>query len=206
MYRQVYFPGALAHGNNGGLHLTQNGEKATWLAEIVHRTGLNKDLGPIMVFLAASLAAGLLVNTLFPVKCPAVSPLPGQAQVHQPSPDEAYVSPTCAEALVKYADAVLIDVRGALPYSTSHAAGAINIPAPQVFEQSNLQRLSELQADRPIIFYCEAHCTSSHSIAKKLRRQGWENVLAMNDGIELWQEKGLPTETGVRNEHRATQQ
>ncbi len=183
-------------------YLTNSNEKATWIADIARRTGLTKDMGPIVVFLATSLAAGLLINTLFPVRCPALSPAPWGAGTHQATSDDISVSPTCAQALVKYADALLIDVRGSAPYSGGHAAGAINIPASQLFEQSNIQYLTEVQATRPIILYCEADCTSSHSIAEKLRQQGWDNVLVIRGGMEAWQEKGLGTETGIENQHR----
>ena len=181
-------------------YLTNSNEKGTWIADIARRTGLTKDMGPIVVFLAASLAAGLLLNTLFPVRCPAVAAPPRTADTHQATSDDIYVSPTCAQALVKYADALLVDVRGAAPYSGGHAAGAINILASQLFDQSNMQYLTEVQATRPIILYCAAGgCPTSYSVAEKLRRQGWDNVLAIKGGMEAWQEKGLATATGMED-------
>ncbi len=180
-------------------YLTKSNEKATWIADIARRTGLTKDMGPVVVFLAASLAAGLLINTLFPVRCPAVAAPPRAAETYRVTSDDMYVSPTCAQALVKYADALLVDVRGAAPYSGGHAAGAIHIPASQLFDQSNMQYLTEVQATRLIILYCEAHCTSSHSIAEKLHQQGWDNVLTIKGGMEAWQEKGLATATGMED-------
>ncbi len=180
-------------------YLTKSNEKATWIAAIARRTGLTKDMGPVVVFLAASLAAGLLINTLFPVRCPAVAAPPRAAETYRVTSDDMYVSPTCAQALVKYADALLVDVRGAVPYSTRHAAGAIHILASQLFDQSNMQYLTEVQATRPIILYCGGGCHTSYSVAEKLRRQGWDNVLTIKGGIEAWQEKGLATATGMED-------
>ncbi len=57
-------------------------------------------------------------------------------------------------------------------------------------------RLAELTAgdrDRSIVVYCRVDCWASWNAAKRLIADGYRHVAWYPDGIEAWQDSGLPT-------------
>lgn len=54
-----------------------------------------------------------------------------------------------AKSLLDKGTAVLVDARSVRAYNSGHAAGAISLPEAEV-----VARLSELPADKTLIFYC----------------------------------------------------
>jgi PQQ-dependent catabolism-associated CXXCW motif protein len=62
------------------------------------------------------------------------------------------------------------------------------------------RRLSELTANdrsRGLVFYCRVNCWASWNAAKRAIAEGYKRVSWYPDGIEAWQDAGLPTEIAV---------
>ncbi len=83
---------------------------------------------------------------------------------------------------LREAGAQLVDVRTAAEFAGGHAPGSVNIPLSEIGE-----RARELDRSRPVIVCC-ASGTRSAIAARRLRGQGFKNVL--NAGS--WRSLGLP--------------
>jgi hydroxyacylglutathione hydrolase len=84
---------------------------------------------------------------------------------------------------------MVIDVRGRSEFSELHISGACNIPLGLLSA-----RLAELPHDRPIVTQC-ASGYRSQIAASLLRANGFDNVLNLADGVEVWSQQ-VPTEHG----------
>lgn len=177
--------------------LTSSVEKPTWLSRVVQRIGLRADIAPIIVFLAGSLAAGLLVNTVFPVNYRVPTQPAYDIEAHNVEPSGDYICPECVQMLIKYGGAVLVDVRGPVSFSQEHIAGAINIPYRELFDDAHLQYVSEVTSKGLMIFYCGAACGLSKRTVAHLRELGYENIVAVPGSISEWKQAGLATERGA---------
>jgi hydroxyacylglutathione hydrolase len=85
---------------------------------------------------------------------------------------------------------VLVDVRGKSEYAERHIVGARHIPLGYLPE-----RLETLPKTSTIVTLC-ASGYRSQIAASLLQAAGFENVVALNEGVECWS-KFLPTESGV---------
>jgi rhodanese-related sulfurtransferase len=75
---------------------------------------------------------------------------------------------------------VLVDVRRPDEFDAGHIPGAVNIPVDDL-----RQRLRELDASQNIYIYCEAGLRG-YLAQRILRQHGFENVLNLSGGYQLW--------------------
>lgn len=100
------------------------------------------------------------------------------------------LAPAELHALVQEGKAVVIDVRGSVPYKYGHLAGAIWMPLGAVE-----QRAAELPQDRLIVAYCScSHEETSLAAARALNKLGFEQTGVLVGGYPAWKEAGLPVE------------
>ncbi len=74
--------------------------------------------------------------------------------------------------------------------------GAGHSPISPALEHYFRTRLTELTGgarDRPILIYCHPHCWSSWNAARRVVGYGYRDVFWYPDGIEGWEDAGLPT-------------
>jgi len=84
----------------------------------------------------------------------------------------------------------LIDVRSAYEFSVVHAKGARHVPPKRIrADQTGLRR------DDDVIVICSTGHRSAHQ-AKRLAKAGFSRVACVNDGLNAWQEAGLPVRRG----------
>lgn len=89
---------------------------------------------------------------------------------------------------------LVIDARNPEEYKDVHIPGAVNIPDKK-FEKY-VKLLPEDQTST-LIFYCNGvKCGKSKRAAKKAIAMGYQNVLVYEEGMPVWEEKGLPIITG----------
>lgn len=89
---------------------------------------------------------------------------------------------------------LVIDARNPEEYKDVHIPGAVNIPVNQFEKYAKL--LPEDQT-KTLIFYCNGvKCGKSKRAAKKAVVMGYQKVLVYEDGMPVWEEKGLPIITG----------
>jgi hydroxyacylglutathione hydrolase len=87
----------------------------------------------------------------------------------------------------------ILDVRGKSEYAEKHIAGARHIQLGYLPDY-----LVSLSRDAAVVTYC-ATGYRSQIAASLLQAAGFENVMALNEGIECWS-RFLPTESGVGQE------
>jgi PQQ-dependent catabolism-associated CXXCW motif protein len=60
------------------------------------------------------------------------------------------------------------------------------------FFRDRLAMLTGDDLDRPVVFYCHPNCWASWNAAKRAISLGYRNVYWYADGVEGWQDGGLP--------------
>jgi rhodanese-related sulfurtransferase len=97
------------------------------------------------------------------------------------------MSPQQADALIREADAQLVDVREPYEHEAGRIAGSLHI---------ELQRLpgeaASLDRDRPILFYCRSGSRSALA-ADAFEASGYD-ARNLDGGLEAWVGAGLPIE------------
>ena len=86
---------------------------------------------------------------------------------------------------------ILIDARPPGDYIRDHIAGAISIP----FYEIN-QHLNTLPKDRWIIAYCACPHAESGVIYNALKQAGFPYLKTLEEGYNLWKERGYPIKSG----------
>lgn len=71
-------------------------------------------------------------------------------------------------------------------------SGVISV-AMADYVKARLSALTGGDRDRPVILYCRADCWASWNAAKRVIAEGYRHVFWYPDGIEAWQNAGLPT-------------
>jgi rhodanese-related sulfurtransferase len=86
------------------------------------------------------------------------------------------------------AGTVVLDVRDASDYASGHIAGARNIPLADL-----KNRLHELEdwRERPVAVICRTDRRSAQAV-QLLAEQGFAQVLLVKEGMQRWQNEGLP--------------
>jgi PQQ-dependent catabolism-associated CXXCW motif protein len=71
-------------------------------------------------------------------------------------------------------------------------SGAISAAMAE-YIRARLTALTGGDRNRPVILYCRADCWASWNAAKRVIAEGYRHVFWYPDGIEAWQNAGLPT-------------
>ncbi|RZO82382.1 MAG: rhodanese-like domain-containing protein [Litorivicinaceae bacterium] len=102
------------------------------------------------------------------------------------------VNTTEATRMINRENALILDIREQKEFSQGHIAGAYNLPA-SVFDK----KLSELDRYKthPVVVVCKMG-TSAGSIAKTLKKRGFEQVVRLAGGMSEWTASSLPVKKG----------
>ena len=100
------------------------------------------------------------------------------------------VDPAQAVQLINRRDAVVLDVRDAAEYKSGHITNARNVPEKEL--DSRTRELERMKA-KPIIVSC-ARGNRSATVAGKLRKLGYNEVVSLRGGIAAWQQANMPLE------------
>lgn len=65
-------------------------------------------------------------------------------------------------------------------------------PPWQAYFRDNLQRLTDGDATRPLVFYCRSDCWASWNAVRRAHALGYSNLYWYRDGIDAWEQAGLP--------------
>ncbi len=109
---------------------------------------------------------------------------------------------------------VLFDARSEKSYQESHIQGALLPLTSEYYQQENLfkkglsshspdedkalrENMKKYSKNTPIVTYCSSGgCQASAVLALQIKRLGFKDVRAMEDGIQTWTKKGYPIQTG----------
>jgi rhodanese-related sulfurtransferase len=119
-----------------------------------------------------------------------------EARLIGPSGKRLDISLPEAKKLFFKQSVVFIDARPQDDYEKGHIKGALGLPWNEV--DRNFMRVTEdISPDTPIITYCDGEtCELSHNLANFLLDMGFSNTRILINGWTLWQEAGLPIESG----------
>ncbi len=114
-----------------------------------------------------------------------------------PDPVRTITAAELRDAMLNH-EAVVIDVRGSVPYDLGHIEGATSLPLGLV-----AQRANELPQDKLIVAYCSCRREElSDQAVRQLATHGYTNAAALKGGYDAWVEAGFPVARHVEEERR----
>jgi rhodanese-related sulfurtransferase len=144
-----------------------------------------------------SVAVALTVNTLRTQRLPLIGDFSPAARMITATGERMDISLEEAEKLFYTRAALFVDARPVEDYARGHIQGARNLPWQNV-DTDFISVTSDLALDTTIVAYCDGEtCESSHDLALFLRDAGFLNAQVLVNGWTLWQQAGLPTESGT---------
>ncbi|MBY4678911.1 rhodanese-like domain-containing protein [Marinobacterium arenosum] len=98
------------------------------------------------------------------------------------------VTPAEATRLINKEEAVVLDIRAKKEWDAGRITGAIHVPFADL--ERRLSELNKYQK-RPVIVVCNLGQTAGSAV-KKLKANGFENVLRLQGGMTEWKGQNLP--------------
>jgi rhodanese-related sulfurtransferase len=148
-----------------------------------------------LVVLSAIVA--LAVNALRTDRLPLIGDFSVATRITTATGERMDISLEEAEKLFFTHAAVFVDARPVEDYARGHIQGARSLPWQRV-DIDFISVTSDLALDTPIVTYCDGEtCELSHDLALFLRDAGFLNAQVLVNGWTLWQQAGLPTESGT---------
>ncbi len=140
---------------------------------------------------AVGSALGLLANAIHPMGLPLLLD-----EVPRPSvPLWVYqrvsnVGPAEAHQMLEAGSATFIDTRNADDYADGHIPGSVSFPYHD-FSNTYPKLRDRLPKGESYLIYCYgSHCGLAMRLAKRLLRDGYENLVVMREGIAGWEAAG----------------
>jgi rhodanese-related sulfurtransferase len=156
----------------------------------------------ILALVILSAVAAVAVNALRPDRLPLVGDWSVAARITSSTGERMDISLGEAEKLFFTAAAVFIDARPEEDYVRGHIQNARCLPWQEV-DLRFMGVTEALDLEMPIVTYCDGEkCELSHNLALFLRDAGFMNTRVLVNGWTLWQQAGLPTESGAPQDGR----
>ena len=156
----------------------------------------------ILALVILSAAAALAVNALRADRLPLVGDWSVAARITTSTGERMDISLDEAEKLFFTDAAVFIDARSEEDYARGHIQNARSLPWHEV-DLRFMGVTEELDLEMPIVTYCDGEtCELSHNLALFLRDAGFLNTRVLVNGWTLWQQAGLPVESGAPQDGR----
>lgn len=99
---------------------------------------------------------------------------------------------TEATRMINRENALILDIRETQEFTKGHITGAYNLPVSLV--EKKLSELNRYKTN-PVIVVCKMG-TSAGSVVKKLKKQGFEQVVRLSGGMAEWTAASLPLKKG----------
>jgi rhodanese-related sulfurtransferase len=151
----------------------------------------------IMVLVILSAVVAVAVNALRPDRLPLVGDWSVAARITTSTGERMDISLDEAEKLFFTDAAVFIDARSEEDYARGHIQNARCLP----WHEMDLKFMGVTEAldlEMLIVTYCDGEtCELSHDLALFLRDAGFVNTRVLVNGWTLWQQAGLPVESGM---------
>jgi cytochrome c oxidase cbb3-type subunit 3/ubiquinol-cytochrome c reductase cytochrome c subunit len=88
---------------------------------------------------------------------------------------------------------IILDARAPGDYALMHVAGAVSVP----FYTAN-DDAKEIPKDRWILTYCACPHAASVKLRDALRAAGYPRVSVLDEGINVWRDRGYPVRGGAK--------
>ena len=93
----------------------------------------------------------------------------------------------------RHASMIILDARPPADYARMHIAGAISVPFYQVEPFVN-----QIPKDRYVLTYCGCPHAESGKLRDALRQLGYPRVAVLDEGINVWRDRGYPVRGGAK--------
>jgi rhodanese-related sulfurtransferase len=151
----------------------------------------------ILTLVILSAVAAVAANALRPDRLPLVGDWSAAARITTATGERMDISLGEAENLFLTDAAVFIDARSEQDYAQGHIQNACSLPWQEV-DLKFMGVMEALDLEMPIVTYCDGeNCELSHNLALFLRDAGFLNTRVLVNGWTLWQQAGLPVESGA---------
>ncbi|OVE77609.1 hypothetical protein BVX98_02230 [bacterium F11] len=108
--------------------------------------------------------------------------------------DPAFLSLQGAIEIHRKNEAIFLDARASKDFIAGRIPGSRNLPFYEI-EEYQEKALQGLEADTPIVIYCEGIvCELSFFLGRELQQVGYTNILIFYGGYPEWSEAGLEIE------------
>lgn len=155
-----------------------------------------RSIRQLSLIVLAAVAVALVSNHFRSSPLPLVGDWSQDARLISPSGRQLVISLDEAKGLHQFRGAVFMDARPLEEFTQGHIQGAISLPWHEA-EQRVMDVTADLANDTVIITYCDGDtCNLSKDLALFLENLGFSKVRILVNGWTLWQNAGLPVETG----------
>ncbi|MGA9749047.1 MAG: rhodanese-like domain-containing protein [Nocardioides sp.] len=97
-----------------------------------------------------------------------------------------------AQTLIRESNTLVLDVRSPGEFETAHIDGAVNIPVDRL--DPHLREIVS-NAGGTMVLVCQSGGRAEQA-ATKLSREGKQDLVLLNGGMNAWQESGAPVQRG----------
>jgi rhodanese-related sulfurtransferase len=150
---------------------------------------------PALVILSA--VAALAVNAVRTDRLPLVGDFSVAARMTTATGERMDISLEEARRLFFTHTAVFIDARPVEDYARGHIRDSRSLPWQDV-DLNFMAVTADLELTTAIVTYCDGEtCELSHDLALFLRDAGFTNTRVLVNGWTVWQQAGLPVESGM---------
>jgi rhodanese-related sulfurtransferase len=155
-----------------------------------------RSIRQLAIIVLAAAAIALISNHFRSSPLPLVGDWSQEARMTSPSGRQMSISLDEAKNLHQSNSAVFMDARPFEEFAKGHVQGAINLPWHEA-EQRVMDVIADMANDAVIITYCDGDaCNLSKELAMFLENLGFSKVRILVNGWSVWQNAGLPIETG----------
>jgi rhodanese-related sulfurtransferase len=155
-----------------------------------------RSIRQLSVIVLAAVAVALISNHFRPAPLPLIGNWSPEARLMSPSGRQMAIPLDEAKNLHQSKVAVFMDARPLEEFTKGHIQGAISLPWHEA-EQRVMDVTEDMANDAAIVTYCDGDtCELSKDLALFLENLGFANVRVLINGWTVWQEAGLPVETG----------
>lgn len=152
---------------------------------------------PMLIALACLIAAG--TNLWRANGIPLVGDWSADARFSDAGGESLVIAIEQARQLFAQDEALFVDARPENQYAQGHIRGALSLPWQDV-DRYFVEIADPLEGQKRIIVYCDGEtCDLSHEVALFLKEMGFKNVRVLVNGWTVWQQAGLPIDTGGGN-------
>ena len=152
---------------------------------------------PMLIVLACLIAAG--TNLWRTNGIPLVGDWSADARFSDAGGESLVIAIEQARQLFAQDEALFVDARPESQYAQGHIRGALSLPWQDV-DRYFVEIAVQLEEQKRIIAYCDGEtCDLSHEVALFLKEMGFKNVRVLVNGLTVWQQAGLPIDTGGGN-------
>lgn len=137
---------------------------------------------------------GLVINLFHPNKIDYIRKPPPPKIEDASIPDFMEIDIDTAKTMWEMGEYLFVDSRTEVQYKKGHIMGAINLSWEE-FEKHYPKVKDILKTKPALVIYCAGEeCDLSHSLAKKLYKEGFQEIYVFFGGWEAWVSENLPAE------------